>query len=123
MPRLARQSLSKRAGLLFSAGRTRRHLKAGRYTLRTGKYAPVYLTAVLEYLAAEVLELAGQAARDNTKKRVTARHLMLGIANDTELSPLFKGAIMPKAGVRPHVERAILPKAKAHAGDSAAQAF
>ena len=36
--------------------------------------APVYLAAVTEYLAAEVLELAGNAARDNEKTHIIPKH-------------------------------------------------
>jgi hypothetical protein len=43
-----------KAGLQFPVGRIGRYLKKGRYAQRVGTGAPVYLAAVLEYLAAEV---------------------------------------------------------------------
>jgi histone H3/H4 len=64
------KSRSSRAGLQFPVGRLHRHLRKGNYAERVGAGAPVYLAAVLEYLAAEVLELAGNAARDNKKSRL-----------------------------------------------------
>ena len=47
-------SKSAKAGLQFPVGRISRYLKKGRYAIRYGAGAPVYLAAVLEYLAAEV---------------------------------------------------------------------
>ena len=82
-------SKSFKAGIQFPVGRIARYLKKGKYSERIGAGAPVYLAAVLEYLAAEVLELAGNAARDNKKNRIVPRHIQLAIRNDEELSKLL----------------------------------
>ncbi|KAI9625689.1 hypothetical protein H4Q26_016228 [Puccinia striiformis f. sp. tritici PST-130] len=75
--KVASQSRSSKAGLQFPVGRIHRLLRKGNYAQRVGAGAPVYLAAVLEYLAAEILELAGNAARDNKKSRIIPRHLQL----------------------------------------------
>nr|5VEY_A Chain A, Histone H2B type 1-J,Histone H2A type 1-B/E [Homo sapiens] len=80
---------SSRAGLQFPVGRVHRLLRKGNYSERVGAGAPVYLAAVLEYLTAEILELAGNAARDNKKTRIIPRHLQLAIRNDEELNKLL----------------------------------
>ncbi|KAJ6652397.1 hypothetical protein lerEdw1_011627 [Lerista edwardsae] len=81
---------SSRAGLQFPVGRVHRLLRKGNYAERVGAGAPVYLAAVLEYLTAEILELAGNAARDNKKTRIIPRHLQLAIRNDEELNKLLE---------------------------------
>lgn len=48
-----------------------------------GKFAPVYLTAVLEYLTAEVLEQAGIISKMLQCDRVTPQHIRLAIREDS----------------------------------------
>uniref|UniRef100_A0A8B9B9I1 Histone H2A n=1 Tax=Anser brachyrhynchus TaxID=132585 RepID=A0A8B9B9I1_9AVES len=86
------KSRSSRAGLQFPVGRVHRLLRKGNYAERVGAGAPVYMAAVLEYLTAEILELAGNAARDNKKTRIIPRHLQLAIRNDEELNKLLGNA-------------------------------
>ncbi|KXN89324.1 Histone H2A [Leucoagaricus sp. SymC.cos] len=103
------QSRSAKAGLQFPVGRVHRLLKKGNYAQRVGAGAPVYLAAVLEYLAAEILELAGNAARDNKKQRIVPRHLQLAIRNDEELNKLLGEVIISQGGVVPYINSELLP--------------
>ncbi|XP_039593075.1 histone H2A-like [Polypterus senegalus] len=101
---------SSRAGLQFPVGRVHRLLRKGNYAERVGAGAPVYLAAVLEYLTAEILELAGNAARDNKKTRIIPRHLQLAVRNDEELNKLLGGVTIAQGGVLPNIQAVLLPK-------------
>ncbi|KAJ1107011.1 hypothetical protein NDU88_004408 [Pleurodeles waltl] len=101
---------SSRAGLQFPVGRVHRLLRKGSYAKRVGAGAPVYLAAVLDYLTAEILELAGNAARDNKKTRIIPRHLQLTIRNDEELNKLLGRVTIAQGGVLPNIQAVLLPK-------------
>uniref|UniRef100_A0AAZ1XPY6 Histone H2A n=1 Tax=Oreochromis aureus TaxID=47969 RepID=A0AAZ1XPY6_OREAU len=89
---------SSRAGLQFPVGRVHRLLRKGNYAGACGSRRPVYLAAVLEYLTAEILELAGNAARDNKKTRIIPRHLQLAVLT------------IAQGGVLPNIQAVLLPK-------------
>ncbi|EDQ86044.1 uncharacterized protein MONBRDRAFT_11356 [Monosiga brevicollis MX1] len=112
------KSRSSRAGLQFPVGRIHRHLKNGNYAQRIGAGAPVYLAAVMEYLAAEILELAGNAAKDNKKTRISPRHIQLAVRNDEELNKLLSGVTIAQGGVLPNIHNILLPKKSSSASKS-----
>merc|ERR1712107_533329 len=82
----------------------------GNYAKRVGAGAPVYLAAVMEYLAAEILELAGNAARDNKKTRIIPRHLQLAIRNDEELNKLLAGVTIAQGEFSPTSRLSCCPR-------------
>ncbi|KAK1581474.1 hypothetical protein Q3G72_006313 [Acer saccharum] len=94
----------------FSPRRIVKFLKAGKYAQRVGAGAPVYLSAILEYLAAKVLKLAGNAARGNKKNRIVPRHIQLAVRNDEELSKLLGSVTIANGGVLPNIHQTLLPK-------------
>ena len=104
-------SSSAKAGLQFPVSRIGgRYLRQGKYATRMGAGAPVYLAAVLEYLCAEILELAGNAARDNKKSRIIPRHIQLAVRNDEELNKLLGSVTIASGGVLPNIHAVLLPK-------------
>jgi histone H2A len=117
------QTRSFRAGLQFPVGRVHRHLREGRYSERIGAGAPVYLAAVLEYLAAEILELAGNASRDNKKQRIVPRHIQLAVRNDEELNKLLQDVTISSGGVLPNIHSVLLPKKSKKGEGNASQEY
>lgn len=92
----------------MSVARIERNLREGRYAKRIGTSSAVYLSAVLEYLCAEVLDLS--ASECVGRKLINVRHLMLAIKNDAELEKLLKDVIIPGSGVLQNIHPSFLPK-------------
>jgi len=83
---------SQRAGLVFPVGRIHRNLtKKARQPV--GPTAAVYTGAVLEYLTAELLELAGNPENTGGAKRITPQSLHKAVKSDDELSTLLKSVV------------------------------
>merc|ERR1711935_725715 len=58
----------------------------------------------------EVLELAGNAAKDNKKSRIVPRHIQLAIRNDEELNRLMANTTIAAGGVLPSIHTFLIPK-------------
>lgn len=72
--------------------------------------AAVYMASSLEYLIAEIAELAGNSAKDNKRRRIVPRDIQLAIRNDPEIDQLLHNVTIPCAGVVPNIHAVLLPK-------------
>lgn len=100
---------SKAAGLQFPVGRIHRLIKE-KSKSRVTKLCAVFSAAVLEYLSAEILELAGNASKDLKVKRMTPRHILFAIRGDEELDNLTSGICIVSGGVIPHIHKSLIHK-------------
>ena len=109
-PRRAAAGRGRRLTDPFARARPLPAARCAQVASRVGAGAPVYLAAVLEYLTAEILELAGNACRDNKKHRIIPRHIQLAVRNDEELNKLMGGVTIAAGGVLPNIHTVLLKK-------------
>ena len=89
-----------------------RFLKTRRFAKRISLAAGIYLAAVLEYMSAEVLELAGNQTRDAKRKRIIPRHIYLAIKQDEELNLLCKKQTIAGGGTIELIHKPLLESPK-----------
>ena len=107
---------SARAGTLFPVGRLNRLLKAGRYSDRMSSSAGAFMAGVLEYLTAEIIELAGNICEQHKKKTIAPKHMNLGVRSDDELSKLMVEVTIAQGGQMPNIPEFFLKKKGGKAG-------
>ena len=107
-----------RCDLIFPVACMHRFLKRGLFSRTVGIGGGIFMAAVLEYLAKEILELAGNACREKGKKTISPRHLMLAMKNDEELNKLVAHTTISTGGVLPNIQGFLFgkknPKAVTH---------
>ena len=57
----------------------------------------------------EILELAGNAARDNKKSYINPKNITLAVKNDEELNKSLAGANIAAGGVLPNIHASLIP--------------
>ena len=109
-PKTKRNSTSKRVGkapvsgasraeLVFAPSRCTRALRRGRYADRIGGSAGVFMAGVLEYLVAEVLDLADVESKLMRNKSIQPKHINLAFRKDQELGQLMHHATFTTSSV------------------------
>ena len=106
------KSASARAGTLFPVGRMNRLMRHGRFSQRQSGTAGCFMAGVLEYLTAEILELAGGICEQHKKKTIAPKHLNLGIRSDDELAKLMCEVTIAAGGQLPNINEFFLKKKK-----------
>ena len=112
--RKAPESQSSRAGVDFPVGRLGRYMR--QTGDRVGRAAPIHMAAVMDYMCAEILDLAIVVCKDHKRKRIIPRHIELGIRNDVDMSRLYLNQTFFNGGMTPHIDSRLLPVRKQKGG-------
>ena len=91
-PKAKATSKASKAGILFPVPKINKRMQKSGWTDRVGGTAPVWVAAVTDYLAREVVEAAAKVCHDNGKhKRLQPRDVLLAVRNDSDLNRVFAG--------------------------------
>lgn len=71
--------------------------------------AAIFLESVLGYLCSEVVELAGNIAKQKPRNAITPRHINLAVRGDAELDELLRDVTLSGGGKVPHISACLLP--------------
>ena len=102
-----RSTRADKAGLQISVSRIEHLMRKNTVVERMGETASVYMAAVVEYLLAEILETAGNFARDHKRIRIIPRDIKLAISKDSELEQVFCHTVLG-SGVAPYIDPRIV---------------
>ena len=105
-----RMTSHQKAGLIFPVARVHKLMHEGRYADRIGKKSAIGVSAVLEYLTAEIIEMSGEICFDKEggaiSKIIRPRHICLAVKGDEEMSrAIGPDVIIPMGGVIPYVHK------------------
>lgn len=97
-----------RAGLVFPPSRIEKLIRLYSVQTRVSASAPVYLAGAIEYIIAEILEMAGNVTTEKKRQRIKLSDVSTAINGDEELSKLFRD-IKLTSDRRAHHEGPIFP--------------
>lgn len=101
------------AGLVFPVKKVSHKMRKDLGHVKFTEQSAVFMAAILEYMTAELLELAGNVTTDNKKKRIIPRHIMLAIRNDDEIEKFIgrnAGVVLPSSGTNVKIAHALVQK-------------
>jgi len=104
---------STKAKIIFSVAKAESDIRTHTSNkLRVGVHASIWLAYTLEYLSAEILEMAGAKAFDSKELVITPQHINQVILDDEEFATLLKDVVITEGGVLPYIHPIHLQKKK-----------
>ena len=107
-----RKTASEKAGVHFPVARSTRLMKEARLSERISVTAGAFMAGVLEFITAEILELAGNVCEEHGRKTIAPKHINLGVRSDEELNKMMCNITISQGGMLPHINEYLQPPKK-----------